>query len=102
MPDWANSGVAALVILGMAIGLFGLFIPFFPGVIVIWLSILGYGVVHGFTIWSGILFGVITVLMLASTVVDNVLMGANARQQGTSWLAIAVGTVSMLVASVLW
>jgi uncharacterized protein YqgC (DUF456 family) len=102
MAPWWETGLLTLVILGMGIGLFGLVIPFFPGIIVIWLSILGYGLLHGFTLWSGILFGVITLLMLSSTVVDNVLMSVNARQQGTSWWALALGTVALLVGSLLW
>jgi uncharacterized protein YqgC (DUF456 family) len=102
MPTWWDNGLLVLVIAGMVIGLFGLVIPFFPGVIVIWLSILGYGLLHGFTVWSGILFGVITLLMLSSTVVDNVLMGVNARQQGTSWLALALSMITLLVGSLLW
>jgi len=31
-------------------------------------------------------------------VIDNILMGASARQKGTSWLAIGIGTVTMLLA----
>jgi uncharacterized protein len=102
MAPWVDTALLVLVILGMAVGLFGLAIPFFPGVIVIWFSILGYALLHGLTLWSGILFGVITLLMIASTVVDNVLMGVNARQQGTSWWALGVGMVSMFVGSLLW
>jgi uncharacterized protein len=102
MSPWWNAGLVTLVILGMGIGLFGLVIPFFPGIIVIWVSILAYGLVHGFTLSSGILFGVITLLMLASTVVDNVVMGVNARQQGTSWWALGLGMAAMLLGSLLW
>jgi len=102
MQPWLQSGLLVLVVIGMVVGLFGLIVPFFPGVIVVWLSILGYGLYHGFTVGSGILFGVITLLMIASTLVDNVLMSVNARQRGTSWLALAVGMASLLVGSILW
>ncbi len=87
---------------GMAIGLAGTLVPFFPGVIIIWLSILGYGLLHGFVLFSGILFGLITLLMIASTLVDNFLMGASARKRGTSWLSLILSMVGLLVASVLW
>jgi uncharacterized protein YqgC (DUF456 family) len=102
MAPGVETALLVLVIIGMAVGLFGLVIPFFPGIIVIWLSILGYALLHGFTLWSGILFGVITLLMIASTVIDNVLMGVNARQRGTSWWALALGMVALLVGSLLW
>jgi uncharacterized protein YqgC (DUF456 family) len=102
MPLWLDTALLVLVIAGMVIGLLGQFIPFFPGIIVIWLSILGYALLHGFTVWSGILFGVITLLMIASTLIDNVLMGVNARQRGTSWLALALGMAALLVGSLLW
>ena len=102
MPLWLDTALLVLVIAGMVIGLLGQFIPFFPGIIVIWLSILGYALLHGFTVWSGILFGVITMLMIASTLIDNVLMGVNARQRGTSWLALALGMAALLVGSLLW
>ena len=98
MPEWLNLGLQVLVILGMVIGLIGQIIPFFPGIPIIWLSILGYGLMSGFNWKSGIIFGVITALMLFSTVIDNILMGASARQKGTSWLAIGIGTVTMLLA----
>jgi uncharacterized protein YqgC (DUF456 family) len=99
MPEWLNLSLQVLIILGMLIGLIGQIIPFFPGIPIIWLSILGYGLMTGFTWKSGIIFGVITALMLFSTVVDNILMGASARQKGTSWLAIGIGALTMVVAS---
>jgi len=102
MPPWFDTALLVLVVAGMMIGLLGLAIPFFPGVIVIWLSILGYALLHGFNVWSGILFGAITLLMIASTVIDNVLMSVNARQSGTSWLALTLGMAALLVGSLLW
>ncbi len=102
MPSWLDSALLVLVVAGMVVGVMGLAIPFFPGIIVIWLSILGYALLHGLTLWSGFLFGAITILMIASTVLDNVLMSVNARQSGTSWLALILGMVALLVGSLLW
>jgi uncharacterized protein YqgC (DUF456 family) len=98
MPEWLNLSLQVLIILGMVIGEIGQIIPFFPGIPIIWLSILGYGLMSGFNWKNGIVFAIITVLMLFSTVIDNILLGASARQKGTSWLAIGIGTVVMLVA----
>jgi uncharacterized protein YqgC (DUF456 family) len=102
MLSWLNTVFLVVILVGMAIGLLGSIVPFFPGVIIIWLAILGFGLLHGFSLGSGILFGFVTLLMLASTVIDNVLMGASARMRGTSWLALSIGMVSLLIASFFW
>jgi uncharacterized protein YqgC (DUF456 family) len=89
-----------IVIFGMLLGLASLLLVFVPGVIIIWLSILAYGLVTGFTWPSGIIFAVITLLMIFSTIIDNVIMGATTREQGTSWLAIGVSMAVLLVAGI--
>ena len=100
MPSYFGTAGLALVILGMLVGLLSLLLVFVPGIIIIWLSILAYGLVTGFNWVGGILFAIITLLMLASTIIDNVIMGATSREQGTSWLAIAVSTVVALAAGI--
>ncbi len=55
----------------------------------------------GFNWVSGILFVLITGLMLFGMVVDNIIMGQRARQQGASWIAIAVSMVAGVVFSFL-
>ena len=100
MSPGAETAFLAVVILGMLLGLFSLLLVFVPGVIIIWLSILAYGLVTGFNLARGIIFGVITLLMLASTIIDNVIMGATTRQQGTSWLAIGASMLTLLVAGI--
>ncbi len=91
---WLDTSLRILTLLIMLIGLFGLVIPIFPGVVVIWLAALGYGLIAGFGTLGGWLFAVITVLMLVGVTVDNVLMGAGARQGGASWIAVAVGVLA--------
>ncbi len=93
MP-WLDLSLRFLTLLIMLVGLFGLVIPIFPGVVIIWLAALGYGILAGFGTLGGWLFAVITLLMLAGVTVDNVLMGAGARQGGASWYAIAVGILA--------
>jgi uncharacterized protein YqgC (DUF456 family) len=101
VPESLHLVLMILIGMGMLIGLLGQLIPFFPGIPLIWISILGYGFLDGLTWKSGVVFAVITLLMIASTLVDNVLMGASARQKGTSWLSIGLGSVTMLVVSFL-
>ncbi len=94
MEAIANSSWFVPVLIAvMAVGLIGLLIYIVPGLMIIWLAILAFGVVNGFTVWSGILFGVITLLMVGGSLIDNFLMGNQARKTGASWLAIAVALV---------
>ena len=80
------------VILG--VGLLGLLLYIIPGLTVIWLAILAYGIVTGFTVRSGILFAVITLLMIGGNLIDNLFMGNEARKTGASWVSIVVALVA--------
>lgn len=86
----------------MLIGLFGLLVPVFPGLIVMWLSVLGYGIGTGFEPLGIVLFVLITLLTLLGMVVDNLLMGAGARKGGASWLTIGVGMVAGVVGTLVF
>jgi uncharacterized protein len=92
-----------IIILGvMLFGLAGLFTTFIPGLIIIWLAALAYGLVTGFSWGNGILFGVITQLMVGGGLIDNVMMGVNSRESGASWLATGVAVVAGLIGAILW
>lgn len=78
----------------MGIGLLGLLFYIVPGLTIIWLATLAYGIVTGFSLGSGILFAVITLLMLGGNLIDNLFMGKEARKTGASWLSIAVALVA--------
>ncbi len=88
----------------MLVGLFGMIIPIFPGILVIWLSALGYTgwrlLGKGMDIWDWLLFALITVLMVIGSLVDNVIMAKKLRETGTPWSSIAMGFVAGLVASI--
>ena len=86
---WFISILAAV----MVVGLLGLLFYIIPGLTIIWLAILAYGIMNGFTVWSGILFGVITLLMIGGNLVDNYFMGDQARKTGASWVGIVVALV---------
>jgi len=85
----------------MVFGLLGLIIPIFPGNVVMWVAALVYGLIFGFGRLGGIMFAIISLLMLAAVMADNVLMGAKAREKGASWgsilLALAAGVVFTFV-----
>jgi len=102
MPEWLNKVIFALTQIIMLVGLFGLIIPIYPGTVVMWLASLGYGVVTGFTPLGIGLFVVITLLMLFSTIVDNLMMGAGARKGGASWLTIGVALAAGVIGTIIW
>lgn len=89
-----------VLLVGMLLGLIGLIVPVFPGITVIWVLVLLYGVITGFG-RAGIWFcAAITVLAIAGWLSDNFLMGAKAREQGARWLSIAVAMVAGFIASI--
>ena len=96
-PDWLRISIFGLTQLIMLIGLFGLFVPIFPGIMIIWLASLGYGIVTGFNAWAIFFFVLITLLMIAGTIVDNLLMGAGARKGGAAWASVIVSLVAGII-----
>ena len=108
MSLWAEIPLLFVVILGMVIGFFGLFLVFFPGLTVIWGSILLWGISTVFNYkvgpWTFTLtiatFLVITMLMLLGNVLDNIFMAGGARSKGASWWAIALSWVAMIAVSI--
>ena len=97
MPAWIETTINILTILTMLFGLFGLVIPIFPGNVVMWVAALLYGIIFGFGRAGAILFGLITLLMLAAVLADNFLMGAKAREKGASWGSIGLALVAGVV-----
>ena len=88
MPNWLNLSLNILIYLIMAVGLFGMVIPIYPGVVIIWAAVLIHGLATGFATMETWVLVVITILAIAGTLVDNLLMGGKARQAGASWISI--------------
>jgi uncharacterized protein YqgC (DUF456 family) len=102
MESIANSGwfVPVLAVI-MGIGLLGLLFYIIPGLTIIWLAVLVYGIVTGFNVGSGILFGFITILMVAGNLLDNLFMGSEAKKSGASWLSIVVALVAGIAGTII-
>lgn len=97
MAPWLASTLKILIFLTMLVGQLGLVIPIFPGNVVIWAAALVYGILFGFGLLGWIVFALLTVLMLIAVTVDNVLMGAKARQEGAAWRSILLALFAGLV-----
>lgn len=102
MPAWAEALAFWLTLLIMLMGLVLLIIPIFPGITVIWLAALLYGIVTGFDTLAIVMLVLITLGMIAGISADNVLMGAGARRGGASWLTIGVALVAGIVGTILF
>ncbi len=100
-PDALLSALQAIILVVMVVGVFGLIVPIFPGITVIWLAALGYGLIAGFRTLGWVMFALITLLMVVGNVIDNVLINAKARTRGASWLSLGAGMLAGIVGSVL-
>jgi uncharacterized protein len=102
MPGWLQTAIFGITLVVMLVGLFGLIVPIFPGILVIWLAALGFGIVVGFNTLGIWMFALITVLAVAGTLVDNVFMAAGARKGGAAWMTLALGVIAGVVGTVLF
>jgi len=102
MPDWLIASIFWVTLVIMAVGLFGLLVPIFPGITVIWLAALGYGVVTKFTPLGWGLFALITILFIGGVTIDNILMGAKARQGGAAWSSLALGYLAGILGTIIF
>jgi hypothetical protein len=95
-----------ITLLVMLIGLIGLVIPMIPGITIIWLAALGYGVIRFYSGLAGwldwVILGMISVLMVAGVTVDNLLMGAGAKQGGASWASLGLGAIAGLIGTLVF
>ena len=94
--------ISLLILLGMLVSLCGLIVPIFPGLVVIWVLALLYGILSGFGMLGVVLFVVITVLAILGEISDNLLMSKKARQEGARWLSIAIAFVAGIVCSIVF
>jgi len=102
LENWLDTSIFWITQIIMLVGLFGLVIPIFPGTIIMWLTALGYGLATGFSTPGIVIFIILSLLMLASTILDNVMMGVGARQGGASWSTIAVALLAGVVGTVIF
>ena len=91
MPAWLSTSIFWIILIVMLVGLFGLIVPIFPGIVVIWLAALVYGLITGFTPLGIGLLVLLTILMISGATIDNVLMAARAHKEGATWLTLAIG-----------
>jgi uncharacterized protein YqgC (DUF456 family) len=77
-------------------------IPILPALWIEWAAILVYGLVTGFDTAGWIIFIIITILTVIGGLMDNIMMGANAKVSGASWLSVGASVVGAIAGSLLW
>ena len=93
-----------LTLLALNVGLLGLVVPVFPGLVVMWLGTLGYAIIQNaagnMTGWKWVLFGVITVLMVTGSIADNLIIARKMRDKYVPWSSILWAFLAGIVASI--
>jgi len=93
----------ALTLSVLLVGLFGLIVPIFPGLTVMWLGTLAYAVIQNaaghMTGWKWLMFGLITVLMIVGNIVDNIIIARKMRDKYVPWSSIFFAFAASIVAS---
>jgi uncharacterized protein YqgC (DUF456 family) len=91
--------IKTFTLTAMLVGL--LVLPLLPGLVIIWAAALGYGLLAGFGVLGWIMFALITVLMLAGSIIDNILMGTSAHKEGAPWWVILLALLAAILGSFL-
>ena len=106
MPmNWPLIFLQAATATVMIISLFGLLIPIYPGLTVIWAASLVYGIIVGFKAlgWvSWLIFAVITILMIFGNVIDNIITSKKAYDSGASIWSVIVALIAGVIGAIIW
>lgn len=102
MAPWLDASIFGVTLFFMLIGLLGLVIPLFPGLMVMWVAALIYGVTVGFNTLGIVIFVIITIVAIAASLADNLLLGAGAHNTGAAWWTILIGMLVGLILTLIW
>lgn len=96
--------IETLVLFALIIGLLGLFVPVFPGLVIMWLGTLLYALIQSGTGnmngWTWFIFAIITLLMIAGSVADNLIIARKMRDQFVPWSSILFAFAASIVVSI--
>jgi len=92
-----------LTLFALIVGLLGLIVPVFPGLVIMWLGTLVYAILQNaagnMTGWKWIIFGVITLLMITGSIADNLIIAQKMRDKYIPWSSILFAFGGSLIAS---
>ena len=104
LPELLQIALETFTLFVLLVGLFGLVMPVFPGLTVMWLATLVYALIqnaaHKMTSWDWFAFAVITLLMIGGNIADNIIIARKMRDHYVPWgsilLAFAAGVIASL------
>jgi uncharacterized protein YqgC (DUF456 family) len=94
----------AFTLFALVVGLLGLIVPVFPGLVIMWLGTLVYALIQStagnMTNLAWFLFGIITFLMITGSIVDNIIIAYKMRDKYIPWSSILFAFAAGLIASI--
>jgi len=102
MGELGDTLALVLTIVVMVAGLVLTVIPQVPGVLIIWLAVLGYALLDRFQMPGPVMFGLLTLLGLAGTTTDLWMKLLGAKTGGASVWGMLAGLVFGLVGLILF
>jgi len=108
MPEWLplflQVALETFTLFVLLVGLFGLIVPVFPGLTVMWIATLVYALIQNasnkMTGWDWFAFVVITLLMIGGNIADNIIIARKMRDQYIPWSSILLAFAAGIVASI--
>jgi uncharacterized protein YqgC (DUF456 family) len=108
MPTWLplllQIALETFTLFVLLVGLFGLIVPVFPGLTIMWLATLVYALIQNaadkMTGWDWVAFGLITLLMIGGNIVDNIIIAKKMRDQYIPWSSILIAFAAGIVVSI--
>jgi uncharacterized protein len=92
-----------LTLFALIVGLLGLIVPVFPGLVIMWLGTLLYAILQNsagnMSAWKWVIFGIITLLMISGSIVDNLIIAYKMRDKYVPWSSILLAFAAGIVAS---
>ncbi len=92
-----------LTLFVLLVGLVGLIVPIFPGLVIMWLGTLVYALFQSsagkMTVWDWLLFAAITTLMIVGNVADNIIIARKMRDKYVPWSSILWAFAASIIAS---
>jgi len=107
MPTWPILLQVALdtfTLFVLLVGLFGLIMPVFPGLVIMWLGTLVYAIIQSaadkMTSWDWVAFALITVFMIVGSIADNIIIARKMRDHFIPWSSILFAFAAGIIASI--
>jgi hypothetical protein len=107
MPEWISFllrfALDTFTLFILLVGLVGLIVPVFPGLVIMWLSTLIYAIIQSaadkMTGWDWFLFVIITLLMIVGSIADNIIIARKMRDHFIPWSSILFAFAAGIIVS---